>query len=74
MTFLQFGVGKKDKYIHIRSDEELKAALADSAKRHMRKQSDEARYLLMQSLGLIAEDVTPYSAARKPPGKKTQAG
>lgn len=53
-------MGKKEKYIHIRSDEQLKAALADSAKRHLRKETDEARYLLMLSLGMVREDSAPY--------------
>lgn len=64
-------MGGMDKYIHIKSDDELKAALAESAKRHMRKETDEARYLLMKALGLlIEEDVPPYRIRAIPPQKK----
>lgn len=62
-----YAMGKKEKYIHIRSDEDLKAALKESAGKHMRKESDEARYLLMKALGLlIEEDTTPYQVRGRP--------
>lgn len=73
MIFLESGVEKKNKYIHIRSDAQLKEALADSARRHMRKETDEARYLLMKSLGLIAEEIMPYQTRGQPHQKKRGA-
>ena len=53
-------MGKKDEFIRIRADAELKQALAESAKIHIRQEADEARYLLMKSLGMIREDIEPY--------------
>lgn len=52
-------MGKKNEFIRIRSDDALKAALAESAKRHIRQESDEARFLLMKSLGLLKEEDAP---------------
>ena len=64
-------MGGMDKYIHIKSDRELKTALSESAKRHMRKETDEARYLLMKALGLLVEeDVLPYRPRGHPTEKK----
>ena len=63
-------MGGMDKYIHIKSGRELKDALADSAKRHMRKETDEARYLLMKALGLLAEEETPPYQTRGHPFQK----
>lgn len=44
---------KKNDFIHIRSDAELKAALDLAAKRADRKYTDQARYLLRLVLGLV---------------------
>lgn len=61
MSHLLFpAVSKKMKYIHIRADEALKEALAQAAMRDVRSEADEARYLLMKSLGMIAEEIHPY--------------
>ncbi len=57
-------MGKKTEYIHIRADAELKAALAEAAARSIRTEADQARYLLMRALGLIAEDITPYQRGK----------
>lgn len=46
-------MSKKDEFIRIRSDEELKAALKEDASRVDRKEADQARYLLRVALGLI---------------------
>lgn len=48
-------MSKKDDFIHIRSDEELHAALAESAARSDRKMTDQARYILRMALGLSDE-------------------
>lgn len=53
-------MGKKGEFIRIRADADLKQALAASAKLHIRQEADEARYLLMKSLGMIREDIEPY--------------
>ena len=53
-------MGKKGEFIRIRADAELKQALAESAKNHIRQEADEARYLLRKSLGMIREDIEPY--------------
>lgn len=53
-------MGKKNEFIRIRVDEALKNALARAAERDVRTEGDEARYLLMKALGIIAEDITPY--------------
>lgn len=48
-------MSKKDEFIHIRADEELHAALEESAKRCDRKRADHARYILRMALGLSNE-------------------
>lgn len=48
-------MSKKDEFIHIRSDEELQAALKASAARSDRKITDQARYILRMALGLSDE-------------------
>mgnify|MGYP001606058153 CR=1 FL=1 len=48
-------MSKKDEFIHIRSDEELKLALEESAARCDRKITDQARYILRMALGLSEE-------------------
>lgn len=63
-------MGGMNKYIHIKSSEQLKAALEESAKRHMRKETDEARYLLMKALGLLVEEETPPYETRGHPFQK----
>lgn len=65
-------MGKKNEFIRIRADDVLKDALAKAAERDIRTEADEARYLLMRALGLIAEDITPYQRG-KPSQKKTGA-
>lgn len=53
MKLLDFpAMTKKADFIHIRSDEELKAALEADAAKHDRKLTDHARYLLRVALGL----------------------
>lgn len=47
---------KKEDFIHIRADEELKRALEADAARNDRKLSDHARYLLRVALGLSDGD------------------
>lgn len=66
-------MGKKNEFIRIRADEALKDALAKAAARDVRTEADEARYLLMKSLGLIAEDITPYQTRGQPHQKKRGA-
>ncbi len=63
-------MGKKGEFIRIRADADLKHALAESAKLHIRQEADEARYLLMKSLGMIREDIEPYRKL-EPQKKKT---
>lgn len=63
-------MGKKGEFIRIRADADLKQALAQSAKLHIRQEADEARYLLMKSLGMIREDIEPYRKL-EPQKKKT---
>lgn len=58
-------MGKKREFIRIRADAELKQALAESAKRHIRQEADEARFLLMKSLGMIGEENDPRKTAEK---------
>lgn len=48
-------MSKKGDFIHIRSDEELHAALEESAARSDRKMTDQARYILRMALGLSDE-------------------
>jgi hypothetical protein len=67
-------MAKKEKYIRIRADDTLKDALASAAERDVRTEADQARFLLMKSLGLIAEDVTHYRVTPKKGGGKSQAG
>lgn len=57
-------MGKKNEFIRIRADDVLKDALAKAAERDIRTEADEARYLLMRALGLIAEDITPYQRGK----------
>ena len=63
-------MGKKNEFIRIRADDALKAALAKAAEQHIRSEADEARYLLMKSLGMIREEVTPYETRGHPQQKK----
>lgn len=68
-------MGKKTEYIHIRADAELKAALIEAAQRDIRTEADEARYLLMKALGLLAEeDHAPYHQTRGHPQQKKKGG
>lgn len=55
-SLLYSPMGKKDEYIRIRSDEDLKLALKQAADRSDRKESDQARYLLRLALGLIDDE------------------
>lgn len=65
-------MGKKTEFIRIRADDALKEALAKAAQKDVRSEADEARYLLMKSLGLIAcEEQAPYE--REPPKKGRKA-
>ena len=50
---------KKDEFIHIRSDEELKQALEKDAAKNDRKMTDHARFLLRLALGLSQEGRRP---------------
>jgi len=64
-------MGKKTEYIHIRADAELKAAIMEAAQRDIRTEADEARYLLMKALGLLAEEKpAPYQTRGHPQQKK----
>lgn len=64
-------MGKKTEFIRIRADDALKEALAKAAEKDVRSEADEARYLLMKSLGLIAaEDETPYEKSAHKRGRK----
>lgn len=52
---------KKNEFIRIRADNELKKALTEAAERHDRQEADQARYILRVALGLvIAEDSGAY--------------
>lgn len=53
-------VGKKNEFIRIRADDALKQALDKAAEQHVRSRADEARFLLMKSLGMIMEETPPY--------------
>lgn len=53
-------MGGKNEFIHIRADEELKAALKKAAERYDRKDADQARYILRMALGLIPEGNEDY--------------
>ena len=67
-------MGKKTKYIHIRADDDLKAALGRAAAKDVRSEADEARYLLLKALGLLAaEEQEPYSLIHDKPLKKTRS-
>lgn len=70
---------KKDVFIRVRSDEELKKALQERASHEDRSEADEARHLLRIALGLkepvadpvyVAESRTTYRLVK---GKKTRA-
>lgn len=63
-------MGGKGKFIRIRADDVLKAALSKSAAVHVRQEADEARYLLMKVLGLLEQDEVVNG--RDPPGQKNQ--
>lgn len=64
-------VGKKTEFIRIRADDALKEALAKAAEKDVRSEADEARYLLMKALGLIAaEDQAPYEKTPQKRGRK----
>lgn len=67
-------MAKKSEFIRIRADEALKEALSKAAERDVRSESDEARYLLMKSLGLIAEETAHYETRGAPPQKKRGSG
>ncbi len=45
----------KDEFIRMRVCGDLKRALSEAAYRDCRSETDEARYLLMQALGLLKE-------------------
>jgi hypothetical protein len=68
-------MGKKTKFIHIRADDALNEALDKAAERDVRSRADEARYLIMKSLGMIAEEIPPYGqTAPKGGGEKKKTG
>jgi hypothetical protein len=71
-------MGGKNEFIHIRADDELKAALKQAAQRADRKDSDQARHLLRLALGLITEDedraVQERIKQHRDHEKKTQVG
>lgn len=68
-------VGKKNEFIRIRADDALKEALDKAAERDVRSRADEARYLIMKSLGMIAEEIHPYGhTAPKGGSDKKKAG
>lgn len=46
-------MAKKSKFIRIRSDDELKAAIAAAAAKSDRQEADQARYILRVALGLL---------------------
>jgi len=58
-------MGGKNEFIHIRADEELKAALKKAAQRYDRKDSDQARYILRMALGLIPEGNEDYRVKKE---------
>ena len=64
-------MGKRSEYIRIRADEELKTALSKAAARDVRTEADEARYLLLRALGLLASEETPTYKIDIAPQKKT---
>jgi hypothetical protein len=63
-------MAKKNEFIRIRSDDELKQALRDAALRYDRQESDQARYLLRCALGLIPTEDTIVHQPRPPTTKK----
>lgn len=65
-------MGKKNEFIRIRADDALKEALAKAAQRDVRTEADEARYLLMRSLGLLAAEEQSTYTARPPTEHKKQ--
>lgn len=68
-------MGKKNEFIRIRADEALKEALARAASRDVRTEADEARYLLMKALGILAEEEHhPYETRAHPSHKKQGSG
>lgn len=62
-------MGKKGEFIRIRADAELKQALAESAKNHIRQEADEARYAHLADAHLrqAVESLTPTGGH---PGQK----
>jgi hypothetical protein len=58
-------MAKKDEFIRIRSDEDLKAALKEAAARSDRKEADQARYLLRIALGLIDPEEDAREVTRR---------
>ena len=63
---------KKNEFIRIRADNELKKALTEAAERHDRQEADQARYILRVALGLVvAEDSTAYKIRDPIRHKKT---
>jgi len=59
-------MGKKNEFIRIRADDALKEALSRAAEKDIRSEADEARYLLMKALGLLAaEELAPYDIPPK---------
>lgn len=57
--------GKKGKFLHIRSDEELHAALQAAAQRACRRDTDQARYLLRMALGLQIDEVDLHEVKQR---------
>lgn len=49
----EISMQKKNEFIRIRVDEELKTALKEAAAREDRQESDQARYILRRGLGLV---------------------
>ena len=58
-------MGGKNDFIHIRSDEELKRALKESAIQSDRKEADQARFLLRLALGLSNEEKIVRAAKKR---------
>lgn len=70
-----FTMGKKDKFIRIRSDDELKDALRKAGERCDRKEADQARWILRRVLGLTAaEDESVYEITPKADKRQHKKG
>lgn len=67
-------MAKKSKFIRIRADDELKAAIASAAAKADRQEADQVRYILRVALGLRgAESDLVYRARFKVRGDTQKA-